>query len=119
MSTVIVHITTRSAWERAFPMGRFEPASLAEDGFIHLSDVEQVAAVANAAFAGQCDLVLLCVAVDRLAAPLRYESGDPGGELFPHLYGPLDVDAVVAVVPFVEEGGKGFIVPPEVYDLPA
>ena len=67
--------------------------------------------MANARFAGARDLVLLCVAVDRLAAPLRYEAGDPGSaELFPHLYGPLNAAAVVRVVPF-GEAAEGFALP--------
>jgi uncharacterized protein (DUF952 family) len=72
-----------------------------------------VVRVANARFAGRRDLVLLRVAVDRLRAPLRYEPGDPGSdELFPHLYGPLDIDAVVRVIPFVEDRA-GFVLSPE------
>src|SRR5207248_1457674 len=63
--------------------------------------------VANAAFRGEHNLVLVCVAADRLDAPLRYESSDAGDELFPHLYGPLDLDAVVGVIPFVE-GRDGY-----------
>lgn len=114
----IVHITTGSAWKLARSSGRYEPASLAVEGFIHFSDVEQVVAVANATFSGQGDLVLLCVALDRLEAPLKYESGDAGGESFPHLYGALNLDAVVAVVPFVE-GADGFAVPAEVRSLRA
>jgi uncharacterized protein (DUF952 family) len=71
-----------------------------------------VTRVANARFRGADDLVLLCVAVDRLRAPLRYEPGDPGSdELFPHLYGPLEVGAVVRVLPFAE-GAEGFALPP-------
>ena len=116
MGRLVVHITTRSAWELARASGRYEPPSLAADGFIHFSDVEQVVAVANAAFSGEPDLVLLCVAVDRVGAPLRYESNNVGGESFPHLYGVLNVDAVVAVVPFVEDG-EGFAVPVEVRTL--
>ena len=67
--------------------------------------------MANARFAGAADLVLLCVVVSRLTAPLRYEGGDPGSdELFPHLYGPLDVDAVERALPF-PEGPDGFALP--------
>lgn len=113
---VIVHVTTRSDWEQARASGTYAPPSLVADGFIHFSDVEQVVAVANAAFGAQPDLVLLCVAVDRLQAPLRYESGEAGSESFPHLYGHLNLDAVVAVVPFVE-GDDGFRVPAEVRQL--
>jgi uncharacterized protein (DUF952 family) len=67
--------------------------------------------VANARFGGARDLVLLCVATERLAAPLRYEPGDPGSdELFPHLYGPLNGDAVLQALPF-SEGSDGFALP--------
>jgi uncharacterized protein (DUF952 family) len=75
---------------------------------------QQVVRVANARFAGARDLVLLFVAVDRLGeARLRYEPGEAGSsELFPHLYGPLEVNAVLRAVPLVE-GPGGFVLPPE------
>ena len=67
--------------------------------------------VANARFAAARDLVLLCVAVERLSAPLRYEPGEPGSdELFPHLYGPLNTDAVLQAAPMVQ-GPDGFVLP--------
>ncbi len=67
--------------------------------------------MANARFAGAGDLVLLGVVPDRLRAPLRYEVGDTGSdELFPHLYGPLNADAVVQALPFTE-GPGGFARP--------
>jgi uncharacterized protein (DUF952 family) len=116
MDRLVLHITTRSAWETARSSGRYEPPSLAVDGFIHFSDVEQVVAVADAAFSGARDLVLLCVSVDRLAAPLKDERGDAGGEPFPHLHGALNLDAVVGVVAFVEED-DGFAIPPGVRSL--
>ena len=75
---VIFHITTRPEWESALPAGSYVAAGYDADGFIHLSTHEQVVRVANARFAGVRDLVLLCVAADRLEAPLRYEPGDPG-----------------------------------------
>jgi uncharacterized protein (DUF952 family) len=93
------------------PTGTYVPAAYRGDGFIHLSTGEQVVRVANARFAGARDLVLLCVAVDRLTAPLRYETGDPGSaELFPHLYGPLVTDAVLEVAALTE-GPGGFELP--------
>jgi uncharacterized protein (DUF952 family) len=70
--------------------------------------------VADARFAGARDLVLLCVEVSRLDAPLRYERGDRGSdELFPHLYGPLGTEAVVRALP-LEEGPDGFVLPADV-----
>jgi uncharacterized protein (DUF952 family)/quercetin dioxygenase-like cupin family protein len=96
---VIFHITTRSAWEAARASGRYEAPSLAAEGFIHLSDLDQVAGVAEARFSGEDDIVVLCAAADRLEAPLIYETSDAGEETFPHLYGPLNLDAVLAVTP--------------------
>jgi uncharacterized protein (DUF952 family) len=96
----ILHITTRAEWEAAQSSGRYAPPSLAAEGFIHFSDAAQVARVAAARFAGVPDLVLLRVPVDRLDAPLRYETSDAGAERFPHLYGPLDVAAVARAEPY-------------------
>jgi uncharacterized protein (DUF952 family) len=110
---VIFHIAARSAWETALETGSYLAPGYEAEGFIHLSDPPQVVRVADARFRGARDLVLLCVAVDRLRAPLCYEPGDPGSdELFPHLYGPLEVDAVVRVLPLTE-GADGFALPPE------
>jgi diamine N-acetyltransferase len=91
---LILHIATRAAWEHAG--GTYEPAGLAAEGFIHFSTPAQVVRVAEERFRGVEDLVLLLVADDRLAAPVKYEGG------FPHLYGPLNLDAVLAALPFRE-----------------
>ena len=93
----ILHITTRADWEHARAAGRYEAPSLAQEGFIHFSDAHQVAAVAKARFAGVDDLVLLHVSTERLTAPLKYEAAD--GDSFPHLYGALNLDAVIDVTP--------------------
>ena len=111
MAAIVLHITTRAAWERARAAGRYEDPSLAREGFIHCSDLDQVLEVANARFADARDLVLLCIAVDRLDAPLKYEYSVEGGGRFPHLYGALAPDAVMDAVPFVQRDG-GFVVPP-------
>jgi uncharacterized protein (DUF952 family) len=110
---LILHIATRPAWDAARAAGRSEAPSLAAEGFIHLSGPEQVVRVADARYSGASELLLLCVDADRLAAPLRDETSDAGDETFPHLYGPLNLDAVVAVVPF-PEADDGFALPAEV-----
>lgn len=101
---MILHITTRAAWDAALAAGVYAPASLATEGFIHCSTAAQVVATANAFFAGQADLVLLCIAEARVADTLRHEppasAADPrAAERFPHLHGPLPVTAVTAVLP--------------------
>ncbi len=97
---MLLHITTRKAWEAAQEAGVYEPESLAVDGYVHLSAPNQILATAERYFLGVPDLVLLTIAAERLRAPLRYETVPERGELFPHLYGPLNIDAVTAVVDF-------------------
>ena len=97
-SAIIYKICARTEWREAERAGQYlgSAADLA-DGFIHLSATEQVQGTADKHFAGQADLVLVSVSVDRLAPALRWEPSR-GGVLFPHLYGPLPLTAVVGVV---------------------
>src|SRR5918995_3122120 len=83
-------------WREAKGAGEYVPSTLPRQGFIHLSRPQQVHLPANAVYSGQRDLVLLWVDPTRLQAELRYEAPEPGAPQFPHLYGPLNLDAVVA-----------------------
>jgi uncharacterized protein (DUF952 family) len=94
---VILHITSRREWEAAQAAGEYRGDTLGSDGFIHCSLRQQVVEVANAHFRGQRDLVLLCIAEDKVQAEIRYEDLYHAGQKFPHIYGPLNLDAVVAV----------------------
>ncbi len=99
---MIYHITSASDWLAAQRAGRYAADALASAGFIHCSDAGQVARVANARFVGQRDLVVLTVDPTRLTAEVRYEVGDPAtNERFPHCYGPLNLDAVLAMTPLL------------------
>ena len=100
MSAVILHITQRSDWLRAVGEGSYRCASLDAEGFVHCSTPEQVLLPANERFRGQQDLVLLCIEEQRLDRELRYEDCYDSGMAFPHVYGPIRLDAVVAVVDF-------------------
>lgn len=104
----IYHLALVDEWEAARAAG--EPyarssvgVSLAEEGFVHFSFREQVAATAERFYAGRDDVVVLVVDTDRLTSPLVIEppvgTEDPDAEEFPHVYGPLDLAAVVAVLP--------------------
>jgi uncharacterized protein (DUF952 family) len=93
------HITTRRAWAHAQAAGVYTADSLASEGFIHCSDADQIAWVANTRFHGRTDLVVLHVCEDALDAPVRRENLEGGAWLFPHVYGPIAVDAVTAVTP--------------------
>jgi glutathione S-transferase len=99
----IFHITTEAEWILAQLEGAYHGSTrgltLVEVGFIHCALQEQVHRVANSFFRGVPHLVLLRIATDRLKAQLRFEGRQGGNELFPHVYGPLNLDAVVAVAP--------------------
>lgn len=99
---VIVHMATRDAWQSAQEAGTYRAPSLESEGFIHFSTPVQIIRVANAIYVGRTDLVLLVVDPLALTAELRYEASvhEDSAELFPHLYGPLNLDAVKLVLPF-------------------
>lgn len=100
---LLVHLCSEPEWEAAKSAGELRPQSLADVGFVHLSAEYQVHLPANRLFAGRHDLVVLYVDPSVLSAPLRWEPGvadDPESMLFPHLYGPVPVAAVVAVRPY-------------------
>lgn len=105
MAGVIYHIATRADWETAQTDGEYTRSSvdksLAEEGFIHASQASQVARTANKFYRDvPGDLVLLVIDPDLLRAEVRYEDV-PGAELpFPHIYGPLNTDAVLEARPF-------------------
>jgi uncharacterized protein (DUF952 family) len=106
MSEPVYKICPVAALQEARRSGRFEcSADDARDGFIHLSAGSQVAGTLAKSFAGQRDLVILAVDPDRLGERLRWEP-TRGGELFPHLYGPLYLDHVISVemLPLHEDG---------------
>jgi uncharacterized protein (DUF952 family) len=106
----IFHITTESAWLTAQAIGGYSADSLASEGFIHLSTREQLLGTASRFYLGQTGLVVLAVDPQRLVAELRYEESEPG-QLFPHLYGPLNLDAVTAVYPFPPQPDGTFRLP--------
>jgi uncharacterized protein (DUF952 family) len=99
----LVHLCSAADWSAARTDGLVRPESLERSGFVHLSTTGQVHLPANRLFCGRDDLVLLYVDPARLHSPLRWEPGvptDPQSMLFPHLYGPLPVEAVVGVASY-------------------
>jgi uncharacterized protein (DUF952 family) len=95
--TSIYHITSKAEAEAAQKSGDYIPAGFAREGFIHCSYAHQVHGVLNRLFKGRTDLVLLEVAPDRLRCKIVDENLEGGNELFPHIYGRLNMSAVVAV----------------------
>jgi uncharacterized protein (DUF952 family) len=107
----IYHIARRSEWLAAQKPQLYEVSTLdksyTQEGFVHCSELRQVLQVANAVYARESDLVLLVIDTSRLAAPVAYENLEGGAERYPHVYGPVNVDAVVRAVPFDERDERG------------
>jgi len=104
--THVLHLTTQAAWKAAQASGVYAPDSLSEVGFIHCSLADQLLCVANHYFRGRFDLLALNIDPRRLQAEVRWEMVDT--TFFPHIYGPLPTEAVVAVRPFLPDGDGVF-----------
>jgi uncharacterized protein (DUF952 family) len=119
--SIILHLTTRLAWEQAEAAGAYRGDTLDSQGFIHCSTASQMTGVANRFFRGQTGLVLLCIETDRVQPrvifeyPINPDTGqvEPGGEQFPHIYGALNPDSVVRVLDFLPNPDGTFTLPME------
>lgn len=108
---LILHITTFSAWAQARNTGNYRAPSLQDEGFIHCSTPAQVVDVANNLYRGERELILLTIDAGALTAPVRYEDCYESGQQFPHVYGPINTDAVVRVLSFEPQDDGTFSLP--------
>ncbi len=116
----ILHITHQQDWRVALESGAYQTPSLTKDGFIHCSTAAQALRVANTFYRSQTDLVLLLIDTDKLVAPLKFEgpinpqTGQPEPnvqDLFPHIYGAINLEAVTKVVAFPPNADGTFTLP--------
>ena len=94
---MIYHVITKPMWQDALAKGYYEAPSLLTEGFIHTSTETQVKGVLERYYKGQHDLLLLHIDESKLTAALKYELAPSVNELFPHIYGRLNLDAVLEV----------------------
>lgn len=94
--TAIFHVVDRQTWHTAVARGEYQPASLRSEGFVHCSFADQLPGTLRRHFAGVPDLLVLELDASRFHDVLRVEDTTGDGESFPHLYGPVPIDAVVA-----------------------
>ena len=93
---LIYHIVSAADWQKQESKSTYEASSLQAEGFIHLSIKEQVAGTLSRYYQNVPDLLLLHVDTDKLTSALKFEIAT-NNEAFPHLYGPLNKEAVVHV----------------------
>ena len=102
---MIYHISTRPAFQEAGLRGEYRAESLESEGFIHCSTETQILPVAEKYYKGQSAILLFQIDPSLLSSELHWEPpsggrpppGVPEGELFPHIYGPINLDAIVNV----------------------
>jgi len=107
---LIFHLTYKGDWEEARATGEYTAPSLEEEGFIHCSkDIPQLLKVAERLYPGEAGLMVLDLDLDKIKSLLKYEPSR-SGEVYPHIYGILNVDAVVRErVLEVDAVGKHFL----------
>ena len=95
---IIYHVTTAAEWNAAKQKGFYEAASLKEEGFIQCSQEHQVADILERYFADKTGLVKLVIDTDKLTSRFVFDWSTSIRDTFPHVYGPLNVDAVIDVI---------------------
>ena len=117
---MILHLTSRDAWLAGQKSGEYRTPSLQTEGFIHCSTEKQIVGVADTFYSGLHGLVLLVIDPAKLKPELRWEPPahpnpqadlPPTDELFPHIYGALNIDAVSKVVEFEPDHNGKFSMP--------
>lgn len=115
--TVIYHIARRRDWPPR--TGAYRGDTLVSEGFIHCSTAEQLIPVANGLFPGRGDLAVLAIDENRVRSRIVYENLEGGTESFPHIYGPLDREAVLRAVALEADPDGSFAMPAGLVDLQA
>ena len=122
---MIYHLTSRQAWREAQQRGEYRAESLESEGFIHCSTQTQILPVAEKYYKGEQGILLLKINPALLSSELRWEPpsgsapppGVPQGELFPHIYGPINLDAIVNVYDLESDPDGSYTLP--AFDEPA
>lgn len=111
MSSITYHLVAQSLWESLDPNLEYLPGNFVDDGFIHCTDGEEEMARAANMFYQSNPGPHLYLYIDKLRvrAPIRYD--DPERH-YPHIYGALNRDAIIAIRPAPREGDGTFL-PPE------
>ncbi len=116
---MILHITSQQEWQQAQTLGAYSAPSLQTEGFIHCSTDKQVLHVANAFYRGRNDLVLLVIDESKLTSELKWEppAGPPASgisttDLFPHIFGTINLTAVTSAPTYQPDPITNFFLPP-------
>lgn len=108
----LVHLAEREVWAASRAGASYLPREWERDGFVHLSALHQLLTPANRFYRGRDDLVALVLDAHLLGPAVVWEAGTGTVERFPHLYGAITPDAVLAELPVTPQPDGGFLLPP-------
>lgn len=107
---MILHICKKSVWDQAQAAGEYRGDTLESEGFIHCSTSDQIIEVADSLFKGVQDLLLLVIDESKVVSAIKFEDSG-NGNLYPHIYGPLNLDAITKTMAFPPNQEGKFILP--------
>jgi uncharacterized protein (DUF952 family) len=105
---LLFHITTKEEWKKFTNSGNYEPESIDSQGFIHCSTGEQVEDTANRLFGDNDEILLLVIDATMLREDIKYEEDESTGQKYPHLYNPLNTNAIIDKISIKAEDNGQF-----------
>ncbi len=114
---MILHCMKEKSWNKVKNKKSFGKKDLRKYGFIHCSSVEYFWRVAPNFKDVKEKLVLICIDEDKLISEIKYEDSDHRGRYYPHIYGEINIDSVIRILPFLRDDNGNFIKNPEFDDF--
>lgn len=100
---LIFHLVKKNDWKEHKKDSRYYPESLESEGFIHCSSGKDIEATANLLFNGEEHILLIVINTTLIEPDLKYENDEDTGIKYPHIYGPLNLDAVIDKIELAAE----------------
>ena len=110
---IILHCLKESTWKKHSSGQYYGEEYIASEGFIHCSDIHTFHKVAPNFLSETEPLLLLCIDTSKVHPEIKWEDGDNCGTAYPHIYGPLNLDSVEQVLPFLKDEDGNFLLNPE------
>lgn len=107
---LIFHLVPRKEWNNLKKESKYIPQSVEDEGFIHCSSGNQIRDTANRLFKGTRRMLLLVINTTLVEAPIKYEEDTAKGQTFPHIYGPLNMDAIIDKIRLEPEEDGTFVI---------
>ncbi|BCN30772.1 DUF952 domain-containing protein [Anaeromicropila herbilytica] len=106
---IILNCMEKARWEKVREEITFGKTEIQKEGFIHCSPIKYWWRVAPYFQSVEEELVLLCIDTEKLTSPVKWEDGDNSGREYPHIYGEINVDSIIQVLPFNKDKDGNYI----------